>query len=144
MAERRAPRAKGRRECIRCGRMRQLRFFSPNGRVCVECKRKRNRKWSRERHLYETYRLSVRDYEKLLENQQNRCAICLGHRPYWLHVDHDHKYADEHGVRNSVRGLLCKRCNQLLGSARDDIDLFLRAAHYLENWPAKAVLNPRR
>lgn len=75
------------------------------------------------------------DYASLLTNQGGRCAICTGRpRSKRLAVDHDHQTGE-------VRGLLCKRCNHdLLGSAKDTVEILLRAVAYLENPPARAVL----
>jgi hypothetical protein len=65
----------------------------------------------------------------LLE-QQAKCAICgcpeagrINTRR--LFVDHCHK-------TQKVRGLLCYRCNTLLGLASDDPNRLRRAVEYLE------------
>jgi Recombination endonuclease VII len=42
-----------------------------------------------------------------------------------LHVDHVH----ETGV---IRGLLCFRCNQAIGSLQEDYEIFQAAADYLD------------
>lgn len=66
-------------------------------------------------------------YQALLELQGSEvCAICsespsAGKR---LQVDHDHD-TDE------IRGLLCARCNRMLGQAGDTEKLLLRAIDYL-------------
>lgn len=75
----------------------------------------------------------------LFDRQGGRCAICgnsettpatsrhkgnLG-RPRRLAVDHDH-------TSGLVRGLLCTRCNMLLGFSLDNPSVLLRAAEYLE------------
>lgn len=79
------------------------------------------------------YGLTVGDYEALLEQQHGVCAIC--HQPEtqrsrWggiksLAVDHDHE-------TNKVRGLLCNRCNSVLGWSNNDPDLLVAAILYLE------------
>jgi hypothetical protein len=80
------------------------------------------RKW----HLLSRYGMSLEDYDKLFNNQKGVCAICGGINESGrrLAVDHNHK-TDE------VRGLLCDMCNHMLGSARDDIQLLLKAIQYL-------------
>ncbi|MGD0053597.1 MAG: endonuclease domain-containing protein, partial [Vulcanimicrobiaceae bacterium] len=44
-----------------------------------------------------------------------------------LHVDHDHR-------TNEVRGLLCRWCNQMLGSAKDDPARLRGAIDYLSRF----------
>lgn len=76
------------------------------------------------------YSLSAKDYEALLHSQNGRCAICGTDSPsrgrdIKFHVDHCHST----GV---VRGLLCNECNTGLGKFKDNIDILLEAAGYLE------------
>lgn len=73
------------------------------------------------------YGLTEEEYNSLFIKQQNRCAIC-GSEFNEKHdgcVDHSH-------VTNKVRGLLCTKCNTLLGMANDDINILKKAIHYLE------------
>lgn len=75
------------------------------------------------------YGISAEDYYKLLEKQEQKCAICgaeigdsNGNR---LYVDHDHK-------TGKVRGLLCANCNFGIGSLKDDVEILKKAILYLE------------
>lgn len=53
--------------------------------------------------------MSREDYENLLQKQNNVCALCKGtNGKNKLHIDHDHE-------TGAVRGLLCAKCNSLLG-----------------------------
>ena len=97
---------------------------------CVECKkltdRTSNKKASRKYQLSKHYNLTEVEFKELKIKQQNKCAICTdelgeGHR---TQIDHCHKTGD-------VRGLLCKRCNMMLGNARDDITILENAIRYL-------------
>ena len=56
------------------------------------------------------------------------CRICgaLSSGKRGLHIDHDH-------TTNTVRGLLCGRCNTAIGSFNDSPSLLRRAARYLES-----------
>lgn len=70
------------------------------------------------------YNLSPEDYDRLLEDQNEACAIC-GVRPDRLCVDHDHETGE-------VRGLLCSPCNSGLGFFKDRVRLLAAAIVYLE------------
>lgn len=91
-----------------------------------ETLRKRYREWS----YAAEYGITLEDYILMFEEQNGSCAICK-QRKYSKHgllsVDHDH----ETGI---VRGLLCHRCNLLLGLAKDSSDLLLIAAEYLKDY----------
>lgn len=61
--------------------------------------------------LKRNYGISVEDYDKLLKFQKFRCLICNRHQKQLnrrLSVDHCHKT----GV---VRGILCNKCNEVIG-----------------------------
>jgi Recombination endonuclease VII len=70
---------------------------------------------------------TVEDYNGRLETQNYRCGICHKHQDEFklgLFVDHDHST----GI---VRGLLCVRCNSLLGLSLDSICILENAIKYL-------------
>lgn len=72
------------------------------------------------------YKISPEDYNNLLLVQGGVCAIC-GKPPKnntGLCVDHNH-------VTNKVRGLLCVKCNVMLGMSDDKIEIFKKAIEYL-------------
>lgn len=73
------------------------------------------------------YGITLEDYALMLAEQGGVCAIC-GKEPdkaRVLDVDHCHD-------TKTVRGLLCRSCNLVLGKMNDDPDLLRRAADYLE------------
>lgn len=90
--------------------------------------------------LYLTkYGLTPEDYNALYEVQNGLCAICkepgkrypirltkppATERNKRLHIDHNH-------ATNKIRGLLCHRCNNMLGFARDNIETLRSAIMYL-------------
>lgn len=84
---------------------------------------------ARRRHrLKASYGITIGEYELLLAEQQSACAICGGPpvgRGAHLHVDHDH-------TTGRVRGLLCTRCNLMIGCALDDPSLLRAGATYLD------------
>lgn len=80
------------------------------------------------KHSKLRYGLSPGDYDRLFAEQGGRCAICGKHQTEFkkrLFIDHDH----ETGV---VRGLLCIKCNGMLGYAKDNMGILLNAVEYLE------------
>ncbi|KPC90781.1 hypothetical protein ADL27_32410 [Streptomyces sp. NRRL F-6602] len=130
--------SKGMRVCARCGRNRNLKFYSgPRGRVCVTCQKRSRSKASHEARVTATYGLKPGEYDRLFEAQGGACAICGGKRRQRLSVDHDHK-------TGLVRGLCCRLCNgRLLTAARDRPEVLRAAADYLENPPALRLLGER-
>lgn len=82
---------------------------------------------SRRKHVLKKYGMTHDDYAALLAKQGGGCASCGGpaNRRGFFHVDHCHQT----GV---VRGLLCHGCNLGLGAFKDDPQLLLAAADYLQ------------
>ena len=86
-----------------------------------------------EKYRQSRYEITVVDYDLLMKEQNNCCAICG--RPQEvlsrsLSVDHNH-------LTNEVRGLLCDKCNLGLGFFDTDLlgDLFLiKASEYINEY----------
>jgi hypothetical protein len=70
------------------------------------------------------YGLTVEEYEKMKAKSKGRCAICKIISDKILHIDHDHK-------TRMVRGLLCQKCNMVLGLANDSEKVLQKAIDYL-------------
>lgn len=84
---------------------------------------------------YAKYGVSPEAFETVLSGQGGGCGVCgltesdSGHA---LVVDHDHSCCPgQRSCGRCVRGILCRSCNVGLGMMRDDPDLLLRAATYL-------------
>jgi len=82
--------------------------------------------------FFTKYNLTYEQYAKMLLGQNGVCSICglpetvkqKGKlRP--LSVDHCHR-------TNTVRGLLCSRCNTAIGLLGDDINIMASAISYLQ------------
>jgi len=77
------------------------------------------------------YGISIKDYNTMLKNQKNCCAICgvdnpqRGGSEYFM-IDHCHE-------TGKVRGLLCHLCNSGLGRFKDSKQFLLNALSYLED-----------
>lgn len=75
--------------------------------------------------LKRVYGISLEEHQKMLKEQNNRCAICLKEiAGKGCHVDHDH-------TSSKVRGLLCSKCNSGLGLFVDNVEALQRAVIYL-------------
>lgn len=110
-------------------------FRAQRSRYWQEFRATRGDEWARQRNrqhklkLY--YGISAEDYDRMLDAQGGRCAICGGTqteadvRKRHLSVDHCH-------ATGRVRGLLCESCNFGLGKFRDDPALLAAALEYLQ------------
>lgn len=84
----------------------------------------------RKRHknhaLRTNYGITLDDFNVMLERQNETCAICRNKfsKKEEPCVDHDH-------LTGKVRGLLCRKCNTLIGLAKEKVTTLLRAVHYL-------------
>lgn len=97
-------------------------------------KRYRDRNPEKMLELYvRKYGLSVTDYFELLGEQKGVCRICgcqetavdrWNKKPKRLSIDHCHS-------TNTVRGLLCDKCNKGLGCFKDNKHLLQVAISYL-------------
>lgn len=88
-------------------------------------------------YLVRTYNITIEDFEAMLEAQGGVCAICeQPPKLRALHVEHDH-------TTGLIRGLCCFFCNAQILRQRVTARLLRRAADYLDNPPAIAVLGER-
>jgi hypothetical protein len=127
------------RQCKNCQKEYELGVDSSQHRYCsIECrnlwhsdrwKKYRKPEKRREYWLKHKYGISENEYLNLLEEQGNRCAICKTDKPmgYGWHIDHCHS-------RNTIRGILCQKCNQALGLFNDKTETIKEAIKYLENY----------
>jgi len=86
------------------------------------------------------YGLTAHGYKSMLIEQHGKCAACGegetvlsrsgGVRS--LSVDHCHK-------TGQIRGLLCDRCNNILGRSKDSPEVLRRLASYVEVTAARKI-----
>ena len=93
---------------------------------------KKKLEWKSKRHYFLKHKFGITElqYNEMLENQNNACAICKSTesgdvRTTKLSVDHCH----ETGV---VRGLLCSSCNKAIGFMKDSTENLKNAIEYLK------------
>lgn len=141
--------------CTRCGEAKPLDQFRhqkdrnlprANCRACDTVRHRGWRETNRERvraydnarwrsasdrwpqHLRAKYGITPEDHARMLAEQNGGCAICgvtePGGSAKRFPVDHCH-------ATGAVRGLLCSRCNRLLGAACDKIETLQAAIAYL-------------
>lgn len=127
--------------CKDCDKARAKRYRDKHPEVLERARRsqteyrkttrgKANIKKNRLKCLYD---ITVEEYDQMFEVQNGVCAICgkpetAKHQSGCvsrLAIDHDHK-------SGKVRGLLCRRCNFVVGYAKDSKEILLQAALYLE------------
>jgi hypothetical protein len=98
--------------------------------TCMPCKRKRHYKSKdknplaqklrqRKSHLWQRYKITLADYDRMLSEQDNKCGICG--KDYTINgrnldVDHCH-------LTGKVRGLLCNPCNSAMGKVKDNPEI---------------------
>lgn len=134
------------RECSECGQFKPWSEFHKRKDLstgctshCKTCRKKRTQRDTengsiRNRELKRKYGVDLETCQHIAVKQGNACAICgttekgfiRGRARYWS-VDHDHK-------TGKVRGLLCQKCNTILGLANDDIQVLENAILYLKKY----------
>lgn len=77
----------------------------------------------RDQYLKRTYSLSLADWESMFVSQGSVCKICKKRKKRY-DTDHDH-------ATGKVRGIICHRCNVMLGHARDNQAILLAGYQYL-------------
>ena len=86
---------------------------------------------TKECQLRKRYKMTLEEYYSLLNDHQHKCALCS--RETDLCIDHDHK-------TNTIRGILCRTCNMMLGLAKDSEELLQKAREYLQRGEKKDLL----
>lgn len=119
--------------CKSCYNKRQRAYEANN----PETKRQANNRWAMENrtrvygyYIKRQYGITLAEYDIMLARQGGGCGICKGGTKGRgrFHVDHCHE-------TGQVRGLLCAKCNILLGHANDDTKLLRAAIGYLIDPP---------
>lgn len=85
---------------------------------------------SRSKQIMYKYNLSEDCVKSMFKNQDGKCKICNTQcnnfsKHNALYIDHCHK-------TGSVRGLLCGKCNRLLGVWNDNVEILQSAINYLK------------
>jgi len=108
--------------------------------ICRICQRASNKRYlttdkgiatTRRAHLRRSYGVDLKTYDDLLKAQGGKCKICGADsnpdsRARHFTIDHNHNTGE-------IRGLLCTKCNALLGLAKENEELLDKAKQYLHN-----------
>lgn len=109
-------------------KMRENRLKNPE-KARLNCRNQYHKNKNKHKNYsLKKYNIDLNDYNEILKNQNNCCAICKNPQSDFiksLAVDHDHK-------TGRIRALLCEKCNVGLGSFRDNPELLRKAADYIE------------
>ena len=121
-------------ECKDCRKIRLAKNHQANPGI---------RKRIYQKHCLKKYGLTPESYDKLFEIQGGVCAICgeaetlsqsYKGNPYGLKrlaVDHNHR-------NGKVRGLLCSRCNLVLGRVEENPDVLRKMISYIAQYGARS------
>ncbi len=116
--------------------------------TCIACRRENDRKFFEnnphiDRNSYKTHyyvsngkvKLEKSEYDRMHKEQKGMCMICKNPeiqksfksniKIKQLAIDHCHS-------TKKIRGLLCQRCNLMIGYARDSIPILQSAITYLK------------
>lgn len=86
--------------------------------------------------LEKMYSINQADYDKMLKEQNGVCGIChIPHGSKSFAVDHDHRCCSgKKSCGKCIRGLICSRCNFVLGLADDNTDRLRNSIAYLKQY----------
>jgi hypothetical protein len=129
------------KKCSKCKEEKDFNCFHKNKKekfglhhYCKDCNSKHrkdnyNYKKNKDVSNLKKYNLTEEQIKKMFESQDGKCLICEKQYELYsvrkgLYVDHCHK-------TNKVRGLLCTKCNTLLGIWNDNVDILSNAIKYL-------------
>jgi hypothetical protein len=143
------------KSCKDCGSTtRKLPYPGPR---CTTCHRARKKDLKAKNHtsrMYKNYNLSDGEYDALYAAQGGMCWTCgpwTGNRGLSkkLSVDHDHSCCPAPPTCGKcTRGLICSRCNSLIGELGDSaghIEARLQQLqNYIKNPPAQDMLRKIR
>jgi len=122
--------------CLRTCRQCSCLYFVGQGNYCNDNCRSLGTKKQELVRLLRTFGSTIEEYEALMLEQDNYCAIChepekqiLNGKIKRLAIDHCH-------TTGKVRGLLCQRCNTGIGRFDDNVVLLKQAIQYLEKFGA--------
>ncbi len=137
------------KQCGTCGETKPIEEFRRTGtshhrrRCCKDCQPRGSTESQRRSHLRSKFGMSLETWTEVFQYQGGCCVICkiqlqsietihnriATKKTPWKNnnwsTDHCH-------ATGKVRGILCRHCNVALGALRDNPEIALSAALYLE------------
>lgn len=129
--------------CTKCGVEKLKKEFYKDNRskgglqsMCKECfklwqQSSTGKLSARKAHLQQQYSITLNDYDNMLSEQNNCCAICNTPVKECDTGSGNHLAVDHCHTTGKIRGLLCASCNIMLGKAKDNIKILKAAIDYL-------------
>ena len=115
-------------------------FAGPTG-ACRKHWHKVNNPLKSRKRLLKAKGMTLDIYERLLKEQGYGCKVCGVKEPgagrINFAIDHDHTCCSDYfnHCGQCFRGLLCTRCNLVLGQIEDDVELLKKLIRYLSPTP---------
>lgn len=117
---------------IRAKNIERSREYRQSGKKAISAKKYYDSDKGRDFYLKRYHKITLKQYTEMLLDQKGVCKICGlpetnpngrgGIKP--LSVDHNH-------ATGKIRGLLCSKCNVMLGVALDNPDILIAGIKYL-------------
>lgn len=86
---------------------------------------------NRKQKFRSKYGLQWEDFERMYQKQNGQCLVCKKYSDLWPEKKTEGLYVDHNHSSGKVRGLLCHYCNLGLGHFKDNANLLIEAARYL-------------
>lgn len=121
--------------CKECDKINNnIRYLNKKQEILDKCKvyylekKSRDPNFGRNRALKQKFGLTVETRQRLLDEQDGKCAICLK-----LESDSKQRFVVDHCHKTGrIRGILCSKCNSAIGLLEENRQSILRAAAYLD------------
>lgn len=131
------------KHCNGCSTSKEHAEFWKGQSLCIVCSKERQKtRWASrspkrrlEQHLKYKYGVTHDQFYTAWNSQDGKCAICLSELPDLMVYENRRRgYAIDHNHdTGEFRGILCLKCNSLLGMANDSPRILAKAIGYLES-----------
>lgn len=123
------------KKCAVCSKSFNVPSINSRKKYCSEvCKERNKPQHNKIQKLKSNYGISFEAYKRMLETQQNQCAICSTKIDGNVNSDELRAFVDHNHQTGKVRGLLCVHCNSIVGYCREDKLVLLQAIQYLKKF----------
>lgn len=130
------------KRCNGCSAEKECAEFWKGQSLCIACAKERQKtRWESrspkrrlEQHLKYKYGITHEQFYAAWDSQKGECAICSSALPDLMTYESKRRgYAIDHNHdTGEFRGILCLKCNSLLGMAGDSPRILAKAIGYLE------------